>query len=68
MMFACVSVFCVERGRREGEEERGVVVRCAVLCVWTLCLWCDVCVWCVRCDVIVSDCVCACVHVFMCVC
>ena len=42
MMFACVSV-C----GREGERERrggGVVVRCAVLCVWTLCLWCDVCV------------------------
>ena len=57
MMFACVSVFLWggegERERRvsvfvrggEGEREGGgVVVWCAMLCMWTLCLWCDVCV------------------------
>ena len=47
MMFACVSVF-VWRGEGERERRRGgVVVRCAVLSVWTLCAWCDVCVVCV---------------------
>ena len=55
LMFVCVFVWGVE-----GEMERrggGVLVRCDVLCVWTLCLFvetvfcvdacvCDVCVWC----------------------
>ena len=44
---------CVCVCGREGERERRggcVVVRCAVLCVWTLCLWCDVFVVCVMCE------------------
>ena len=48
VMFACVSVCVCVEGKGKGRGGRGgVVVRCAVLCVWTLCLWCDVCV----CDV-----------------